>query len=64
LQKSEGFRAPAKDQRDKKAPVEDPANSRKLEPSDFPEGEKRWKKTEPILECTVGLFQKSGLYLL
>jgi hypothetical protein len=26
-------------------------------------GEKRWRKTAPILECTVGLFQKSGLYL-
>jgi hypothetical protein len=28
-------------------PVEDPATSGDLEPSDFPEGEKGWRKTEP-----------------
>jgi hypothetical protein len=34
-----------------------------LKPSDFPEGQKRWRKTEPILECTAGLFQPFGLDL-
>lgn len=24
------------------------------------EGEKRWRKTEPVLECTEGLFQQLG----
>jgi hypothetical protein len=42
----------------------DPLLARWLGASGFPAGEKRWKKTEPILDRTACLFRQSGLDLL
>jgi hypothetical protein len=36
----------------------DPSATPDLESSGFPEGGKRWSKTEPILEYSVGSFRK------
>jgi hypothetical protein len=63
LQKSEAFSL-----RDSKGEAVvgycDPLILRRLGASGFPEGQKRWRKTEPILDCTAGLFLQSDLDLL